>query len=92
MPLFPPEWPTRLVTTLKRMIASIRGLAPFLDLLEGEDRTAPSRGEIDKGKAGQAELLTLVLYWFYEYEERRISPSELLLVLTNLLNTQRKEL
>ena len=85
MPLFPPGWLTSHARYLTGVIAHLTRGPLVTALLEraGGHSNTPWRGE--QLPADDMELLTLVLYWFWEYVEKRISPGELLDVLSHLL-------
>jgi len=91
MPLIPPEWLTRHV---KALISGLVPLAraPFLTaILERLGPTSTYRVLTGDLTLDESELLMLCLYWVSEYQDKRISPGELLNTLAHILSNFNKE-
>jgi hypothetical protein len=91
MPLFPPSEAVSHAIDLIRRVDPIRALAWLSALLGGNagGRTGQLSGE--GLTPDQCETLALMVYWFHEYLDHRISPVALVEVLTNLLAVINKE-
>jgi hypothetical protein len=91
MPLFPPSEAVSHVLDLLRRVGPRIALEWLSALLGGNagGRTGQLSGE--GLTPDQCETLALMVYWFYEYVEHRISPVALLDVLANLLAVINKE-
>jgi len=66
-------------------------LPSFSEALGGTGRRTLAELPFGELAADDKQLLALVLYWFWEYVEQRISPGDLLDVLTHLLITRNTE-
>jgi hypothetical protein len=91
MPLSLPSKAVSYVIDLLRMAGPIMQ-SPWLTALLGREKAARTGHLSGEGLTpDQCEVLALMVYWFYEYVEHRISPVALLDVLTNLLAVITKE-
>lgn len=91
MPVTPPEWLKRYARQLSSVFVSLARTPLVTALLERWGPAARPKYFTDELSFDESEKLMLCLYWVSEYQDKRISPSDLLYSLAHITSNLLKE-
>jgi hypothetical protein len=91
MPVTPPEWLLRHARQISSVLIPLARAPLVTALLERWRPATRPKYLTDELSFDESEKLMLCLYWVSEYQDKRISPAELLYTLAHITSNLLKE-